>query len=61
MSINIESFSDPTSERNAELISGIGGISLKELYQELERKDLVIKNLQSQLNSTRSNTNSIIN
>ena len=58
--INIESFSDLNSERN-NIISGIGGISMKELYQELERKDLVIKNLQSQLNSTRSNTNSIIN
>ena len=46
------------SERNKNELNNSENI-LKDLYQELEIKDLVIKNLQSQ--STRKNTNSVIN
>ena len=35
----------------------IGGIKLKELLQELERKELVIKNLQEQLTKKNINNN----
>ena len=48
------------SERNKNELNNSENI-LKDLYQELEIKDLVIKNLQSQLNSIRTNTNSVIN
>ena len=60
MSLNIDSLSIPISQRDNNALN-TSNISIKELYEELERKDLVIKNLQSQLNSTRSNTNSILN
>ena len=60
MSLNIDSLSIPISQRDNNALN-ISNISIKELYEELERKDLVIKNLQSQLNSTRSNTNVILN
>ena len=60
MSLNIESLSNQISQRDNNALN-TSNISIKELYEELERKDLVIKNLQSQLNSTRSNTNVILN
>ena len=60
MSLNIDSLSIPISQRDNNALNS-SNISIKELYEELERKDLVIKNLQSQLNSTRSNTNVILN
>ena len=60
MSLNIDSLSIPISQRDNNALN-TSDISIKELYEELERKDLVIKNLQSQLNSTRSNTNVILN
>ena len=60
MSLNIDSLSIPISQRDNNTLN-TSNISIKELYEELERKDLVIKNLQSQLNSTRSNTNVILN
>ena len=60
MSLNIDSLSIPISQRDNNALN-TSNISIKELYEELERKDLVIKNLQSQLNSTRSNTNVILN
>ena len=60
MSLNIDSLSNPISQRDNNALN-TSNISIKELYEELERKDLVIKNLQSQLNSTRSNTNVILN
>ena len=60
MSLNIDSLSIPISQRDNNTLN-TSNISMKELYEELERKDLVIKNLQSQLNSTRSNTNVILN
>ena len=60
MSLNIDSLSIPISQRDNNALN-TSNISMKELYEELERKDLVIKNLQSQINSTRSNTNSILN
>ncbi len=60
MSLNIDSLSIPISQRDNNTLNS-SNISMKELYEELERKDLVIKNLQSQLNSTRSNTNVILN
>ena len=51
MSLNIDSLSIPISQRDNNTLN-TSDISMKELYEELERKDLVIKNLQSQLNST---------
>ena len=60
MSLKIDSLSIPISQRDNNALN-TSNISIKELYEELERKDLVIKNLQSQLNSTRSNTNVILN
>ena len=60
MSLNIDSLSIPISQRDNNALNS-SNISIKELYEELERKDLVIKNLQSQLNSNRSNTNVILN
>ena len=51
MSLNIDSLSIPISQRDNNALN-TSNISIKELYEELERKDLVIKNLQSQLNST---------
>ena len=51
--MNNTSISQQTKENTAQTI---GGIQLKDLYNELERKDLVIQNLQKQLSSTQSQT-----
>ena len=51
----------PKSNNKGEIFKEYEEIDTKELYKEIERKDLVIKNLQKQITSSKSERDIIIN
>ena len=53
-------FSKNESNKIEKNEADIGGITLKDLYTELERKDLVIQHLQSQLLSTQTQSDILL-
>ncbi|MCQ2816534.1 MAG: hypothetical protein MJ252_04620 [archaeon] len=48
------------SSREKEILNELGGLEIPDLYKELERKDLVIKNLQNQLYSSKNQTDILV-